>query len=645
MRLASNHRWTWRTSARLVLERLPTTANRLHPVAAVRRLDDGAAAELLEDGEWVHDLTTEIESLRVLAAKAPAEPEVVYFSPEFAVSDLVPQYSGGLGVLAGDHLKAASDLGVPLAAVGLFYHHGFFRQSITDADQTEIYEVNDPDEFGCVDTGVVISVPMSHGDVLARVWRLDIGAVPLVLLDTDVPENSPEDVAICNRLYGSGRELRLRQELLLGIGGMRAVAALGWVPRVVHLNEGHAGFVVLPMLDEILDPAEPELVMASDAVRDRIVFTTHTPVPAGIELFDRDLIGPQLNWWAQKWGLPLDAVLELGADPNRGTEVFNMTALCLRHARSANGVSRLHAEVSRGLFGDIEGGDQIGAITNGVHARSWVHPFLQDLFDHELGEMWAEGDRAAWSRVESISGDDIARARVAGSGLLGRVLEDRTGFALNPEAMVVGFARRFAPYKRATLLLGHEERLLELLHNKQRPVQLIFAGKAHPDDHHGKALLAELVRFSRRPDVAGRLIFVPGYDMGVGRAMVAGCDIWLNTPVRPREASGTSGEKVALNGGLNCSILDGWWAEMFDGRNGWEIPSSASTDPGGRDFEDGAAALAVLEDIAAECFDTSSSRFADRIRYAWMDLGPQITAARMVRDYRDQMYGSALSRV
>ena len=292
MRLASNHRWTWRTSARLVLERLPTTANRLHPVAAVRRLDDGAAAEVLEDGEWVHDLTTEIESLRVLAAKAPAEPEVVYFSPEFAVSDLVPQYSGGLGVLAGDHLKAASDLGVPLAAVGLFYHHGFFRQSITDADQTEIYEVNDPDEFGCVDTGVVISVPMSHGDVLARVWRLDIGAVPLVLLDTDVPENSPEDVAICDRLYGSGRELRLRQELLLGIGGMRAVAALGWVPRVVHLNEGHAGFVVLPMLDEVLDPAEPELVMASDAVRDRIVFTTHTPVPAGIELFDRDLIGP-----------------------------------------------------------------------------------------------------------------------------------------------------------------------------------------------------------------------------------------------------------------------------------------------------------------------------------------------------------------
>jgi starch phosphorylase len=528
--------------------------------------------------------------------------------------------------------------------VSLFYRRGFFRQSIKSGGQTELPESHDPVEFGCIDTGIVIPVPMARGDVFVRVWRLDVGRSPLVLLDTDLPQNSPEDAAICDRLYGAERAHRLLQELVLGIGGMRAIAALGWTPRLLHLNEGHAGFALLPLLDEIVGSSGASLEEASSRVGDRIVFTTHTPVPAGIELFDRELIEPHMAVWAQQWGVEPDAVLELGADPSAGTQVFNMTAFCLRHSRSANGVSQLHGEVSRGLFGAIQGGDQIGSVTNGVHARSWVHPHLQQVFDERLGSTWSDGDPAAWRRAGDIDTGTIKLARTTGAERLAALIEQRTDGALDPEALVVGFARRFAPYKRATLLLRHEERLLELLHDERRPMQLIFAGKAHPADQRGKDLVAELVRFSRRPDVAGRLLFIPGYDMEVARAMCAGCDIWLNTPIRPREASGTSGQKAALNGGLNCSILDGWWAEMYDGRNGWEIPASDSDDPDRRDDEESAATLDVLGRIAAEYFDSYDSEFIERIRHNWMDLGPQITAARMVGEYRDRIYGPALTR-
>ena len=642
-RLATNHRWTWRAQTRRLLSSLPTSEQGLHPVAAVGRLSDTDIEQLSSSADWLALLAEEAESLSELLAET-IDPDIVYFSPEYAIDELIPQYSGGLGILAGDHLKAASDAGVSLGGVGLFYRQGFFRQSLNGDGQAERYELHHPTEFGATDTGVTVSVPMAHGDVVARVWRLEVGRSPLLLLDTEVAGNSPDDVAICDRLYGSDRSHRLRQELLLGVGGARAVVAVGWKPRVVHLNEGHAGFVVLPLIDEALKTGR-DLDSASAEVREKIVFTTHTPVPAGIERFKRELVEPHLAIWADRWSVPVESVLALGADPVGGTGVFNMTALCLRHARAANGVSRLHGSVSRRLFADMAGGDRIGFVTNGVHARSWVHPDLQDLFDQGLGTAWSDGDREAWIRAESIDARDIVRARAANSRPLAALVERRTGHPIDPDAMLVGFARRFAPYKRATLLLRQEERLLELLQSTDRPVQLLYAGKAHPADTAGKELLAELLRFSRRPEVAGRLVFVPGYDMEVARAMVAGCDVWLNTPIRLREASGTSGEKVALNGGLNCSVLDGWWAEMFDGANGWEISSSDAVDPDERDEADAASAMDVLFDIAEEYFESFDSRFIERIRYGWMTLGPQITAARMVRDYQDQMYGPALSRV
>ncbi len=641
-RLAANHRWTWRGSARGVLGRLPTAELRLHPVAAVGRLSDGDLDGLAEDAGWMFDLEKEMTSLDRLVA-GRASPEIVYLSPEFALTELVRQYSGGLGVLAGDHLKAASDLGLPLAGVGLFYHAGFFRQSIEGGVQTELEERHDPVEFGCVDTGIVVDVPMAHGVVHARVWQLDVGKSPLVLLDTDLTQNLPEDRIISDRLYGADRDHRLRQELVLGIGGLRAVEELGWAPRVWHLNEGHAGFVILGLLDRYLDSADMSLTEARARVADRLVFTTHTPVPAGIEVFDRELIEPHLAVWAEKWDMETESVFELGEDPVAGASVFNMTALCLKHSRVANGVSHLHGEVSRGLFGSIPGGSSISAVTNGVHSRSWVHDDLQALFDDRLGPAWTSGDPEAWRRVADIDSASIVAARKAGTADLAALIAERTDAALDPEAMIVGFARRFAPYKRANLLLRHEQRLLEVIHDERRPIQFVFAGKAHPADEKGKALLADLVLFSRRPDVAGRLIFVPGYDMEVARAMCAGSDVWLNTPVRLREASGTSGQKAALNGCINCSIPDGWWAEMADGINGWQIRTSDHDDPELRDDEEAAATLEALSEIAVEYFDSYDSHYIPRIRHSWMTLGPQITAARMVSEYRDRIYGPALS--
>ena len=641
-RLAANHRWTWRASARDVLRRIPTAGTGLHPAAAVGRLTDGDLEDLAGNSPWLDDLERELDDLDHLLG-GQSRPEIAYLSPEFALTELVRQYSGGLGILAGDHLKAASDLGLPLAGIGLFYHAGFFRQSIKSGGQVELPERHDPLEFGCVDTGVVVHVPMAHGVFDARVWRLDVGTSPLVLLDTDLAENSPDDRAISDRLYGADRAHRLRQELVLGMGGLQAAESLGWAPRVWHLNEGHAGFVVLGLIDRLLESSGIELADARERVRDRLAFTTHTPVPAGIEIFDRGLIEPHLAVWAEKWSVPIDAVLELGADPDAGTDVFNMTALCLQHSRSANGVSRLHGEVSRSLFGSIQGGNEIDSVTNGVHARSWVSEDLQALFDDRLGPTWANGDPEAWERVREIETGAIVAARKGAGVDLAKLVAERTNGFLDPEALIVGFARRFAPYKRADLLLRHEERLLELIHDERRPVQFVFAGKAHPADDRGKALLGRLIQFSLRPDVGGRVIFVPGYDMEVARAMCAGSDVWLNTPVRLREASGTSGQKAALNGCVNCSIPDGWWAEMADGQNGWQLRTSDHPDPNLRDDEESAAALDTLGEIAAEYFDSYDSDFIARIRHGWMTLGPQITAARMVSEYRDRIYGPALS--
>jgi starch phosphorylase len=638
-RLAANHRWAWVASCRDLLSSLPGAAQTRHPVTVVADLSAGQLDQLLGDGVFMGRVTAEVGDLEA-ALEGSVSPQIAYCSPEFGIDALLPQYAGGLGILAGDHLKAAADLEVPLVGIGLFYRNGYFEQQIAEGTQAESYPIIDPVDIGAADTHVVVRVPLPGRHVAARVWRIDVGRIPLLLLDTNVAENSEPDRHISDRPYGGDRAHRLDQEMVLGVGGARALAALGWDPPVHHLNEGHAGFIALELIDRVISGGD--LPAAMSKVRPGLVFTTHTPVPAGIDCFHRDLVIPYLEPWAGRWGVPVEEVWALGLDPEDDHR-FNMAALALRLSSRANGVSKLHGEVSRGMFAGTGIGDEITSITNGVHARTWVGADMQAAFDEILGAAWAEGDPGAWDQVSAIDDDRLAGLRSAASRRLADVVSVTTGRDLDPEALVIGFARRFAPYKRATLLLHDVDRLREMLDDDGRPVHFVFAGKAHPQDDHGKSLVAEVVSFASSQEANNRFTFVPGYDMRVARALVEGCDIWLNNPIRPREASGTSGEKAALNGGLNCSILDGWWAEMYDGANGWAIESSDDEDPELRDAAEAAALIEILDSIR-EMYHDDRPVFNDRIRHAWRTLGPRVTAARMLRDYMADIYTPALGR-
>jgi starch phosphorylase len=632
-RLASNYRWTWASVTQTLFRDLPGHDEGLHPVGIVAALDDETIRALAGDDGFVARVRDEVDELDTLLAGS-VEPRIAYCSPEFGLSALLPQYAGGLGVLAGDHLKTASDLGTPLAGVGLFYREGVFRQVLTGGTQTEEYGVIDPKAVGAEDTGVRVSVPFPGREVQARVWRIMVGRVPLLLLDADVEENTESDRTITDRLYAGSREHRLDQEMILGIGGARALDAMGWDIRLHHLNEGHAGFLLFELIDRIHDRLTLE--EARDRIRPGITFTTHTPVPAGIDCFHVDLLRPYFETWARRWGCSVESLWEMGVDPE-DPSIFNMAALCLRNAASANGVSSLHGEVSRKLFAGVGIGDEIGHVTNGVHARTWTAPHFQRLFDEVLGTGWADGEESAWRKVTDIDDRSLSSARAAASRALTELVEARTGATVDPDRLIFGFARRFAPYKRASLLLRRPEALEELLSRDDRPVHFVFAGKAHPSDENGKALVADLLAAAGSDRFGGRITFIPDYDMSVALAMVQGCDVWLNNPIRPREASGTSGEKAVLNGVLNCSILDGWWAEMCDGRNGWEISASEADDPDRRDDEEAVSMMATLEGIAVE-YHRARPVFLGRIRHAWSSLGPRVTAARMLRDYTDSVY-------
>lgn len=627
--LAANYRWTWSARTREMLESLPGSGPATHPSRVVSQLTEAQLETLAGDAEFSAQVAEEASLL-----PDPVSPTIAYCSPEFGLSALLPQYAGGLGVLAGDHLKSASDLGTPLVGVGLLYREGVFRQEIADGRQTERYDEIVPEEVGALDTGRVLAIPFPGRDVHARVWQLDVGRIPLLLLDTDVEPNSDEDRKITDRLYSGSRLHRVEQEMVLGVGGARALASMGWDIEVHHLNEGHAGFIVLELLDRIC--ADVGLEAARDRVRPGLVFTTHTPVPAGIDRFESEMVLPYLEPWAKSWGVPVEAIWELGQDP-ADSGLFNMAALCLRSARTANGVSELHGEVSRKLFAGVGIGDEITHVTNGVHARTWTGVHTQTLFDATLGTGWAEGHSEAWERVSQIDDEQLTESRRRSSLLLADLIRERTGDVIDPDALIIGFARRFAPYKRATLFLRRPDLLEGILADDHRPAHFVFSGKAHPSDETGKGLVADLVSAKTSEVVNGRLTFIPDYEMDVAFALVQGSDIWLNNPIRPREASGTSGEKAALNGVLNCSILDGWWAEMYDGHNGWEIKPSPSEDEEARDHEEATTMLETIASIVNE-YHGSRSLFQGRIRHAWTTLGPKVTAARMVRDYEDRIY-------
>jgi starch phosphorylase len=599
---------------------------------------------------------------------------IAYFSPEFGLAAALPQYSGGLGVLAGDHLKAANDLGLPLTGIGLFYRHGYFRQELDARGwQQERFPRLDPRAMALsLVKDVLVSVELAGVRVYARVWEAKVGRISLYLLDTDIDENDDTHRLVCDRLYGGGPEERIRQEIVLGIGGIRVLRDLGRLPEVFHLNEGHAGFLALErirraMLDDGLTFAE-----ARTAVRPGALFTTHTPVPAGIDRFRRELMEKYFSNWCRDCGLSLDDLMALGHEPGTPEgETFNMATLSLRLAGSSNGVSELHGDVSRRMFAGIWPGVPIDevpitAVTNGVHARTWTSPDLSALYERTIGADWPEAPADRWRELESVSDRDLWAARRASRERLVTYARRRlhqaevrrgssesqvawTDEVLDPEALTIGFARRFATYKRATLLFRDRERLRALLLDEERPVQLVFAGKAHPADTHGKELLQEVATLAADLELRHRLVLLEDYDITVARMLVSGVDVWLNVPLRPLEACGTSGMKAVFNGVLNCSILDGWWDEMYDPEVGWAIPSAeGEEDPELRNDLEAASAYGVLERQVVPTFyartDGLPTQWLRKVKTSMARLGPRVSANRMLRVYTAELYEPAAQR-
>jgi starch phosphorylase len=665
--LAANLQWAWSRQVSHVFDRLdgsPTgrswRATGQHPVDLVRRTSAACWQALADDEQYVEQVARARDQLdRTLDgsnwfARRDDSPLdlVAYFSPEFGITEALAQYSGGLGVLAGDHLKASSDLGVPLVGVGLLYAEGYFHQELdTDGWQRERNDRIDPDALGVQPTGVEIHVDLAGVDVAVRVWRVDVGRIPLYLLDTNVPGNPPEAVAITDRLYGGDAQHRLRQEIILGIGGVRALRALGIDPQVFHTNEGHAGFLGLERIREWVQQGLT-FREAIEAVRAGSLFTTHTPVPAGIDQFPLELFEPYFREFAAQCGVTIGELVALGQGPSDNAK-FNMALMGLRIAARANGVAQLHGEVSRQMFGglwpDLPVREvPIGHVTNGVHARSWVSDRVDDLLGHAIGDEWHLADESDWSNVKHLDHHEVWDVRNQGRRELVDMVRRITGeFVLDPHVLTIGFARRFATYKRSTLLLAQIDRLKALLLDADRPVQFVFAGKAHPADEPGKAMIREIDRLARAADVRHRFVFVPDYDIGIARTMYHGCDVWLNTPRRPMEACGTSGMKAALNGVLNCSIRDGWWDEMSADRNGFDIESfDDDADLERRDRREASAAFSVIEREIVPSFygrgdDGLPHDWIDRITTNWATLGWRVIASRMVRDYVQEYYEPA----
>lgn len=599
---------------------------------------------------------------------------VAYFSPEFGISEALPQYSGGLGVLAGDHLKAASGLGIPIIGVGLFYKQGYFRQELNaDGWQEERYVTLDPHAMAVSPVDAQVKLHLAGQPLVAQIWKAQVGRIPLYLLDTDLEENSDEFRSITDRLYGGGEARRIQQEILLGMGGVRALEVLGENPQVFHMNEGHAGFLALERMRHVMAEEGLTFREAVEAVRSSTAFTTHTPVPAGIDLFSRDLMQRYFGVWAKDMGLDFDELMELGHEDGAEPEApFNMAIMCLRLSGKANGVSSLHGQVSRYMFQSLWPNIPaeevpITHITNGVHGRTWVAAGMAELFDRYVLPEWAEADADRWSHIESAGDDEIWRVRDHGREQLVFFVRRRmkqaamaqgvseldlewTENVLDPRVLTIGFARRFAEYKRATLLLSQPERLKALLLSPDKPIQLVFAGKAHPADDLGKQMIRQLVQFARDPVVRHRVAFVEDYDIAVARTLYQGCDVWLNNPRRPLEACGTSGEKAALNGALNVSTLDGWWDEMFDGENGWAITSAENyEDLARRDEVEAASLFDLLERQIIprfyERFESPVPRmWIRRIKASLASLGPKVGASRMVRDYVTQIYEPLAAR-
>ncbi len=696
--LIRNLRWSWHPASqdlfadidRDLWKHVGGDPLKLLGSVSVARLD-----ELANDPEFLarlHALDADLQAYlkeprwyQAQGAGGTVLPEsIAYFSLEFGVSEVLPNYSGGLGILAGDHLKSASDLGVPIIGIGLLYRYGYFWQSLSaDGWQQEHYPVHDPQGLplsrvkGADGEQLTISVDMPGGrQLFARIWQAQVGRVPLLLLDADIELNDLELRQVTDKLYGGDEDHRIKQEILVGVGGVRAVKAFCEAtghaqPEVFHMNEGHAGFLGLERIRTLISESGLTFTEALSAVRAGTVFTTHTPVPAGIDRFPMSMVEHYLDNDGSGYsrlvpGLKVGEVLALGIEDDQSR--FNMAHMGLRLAQRANGVAKLHGVVSREMFSKLYPGFEadevpIGSVTNGVHLPTWASREMYQV----AGDManWQDlASAAEWPNAASVSGDrlwelrntlrgrlvDMARMSVKKSWQLRGRTEPELGWTeniLDPNILTIGFARRVSTYKRLTLMLRDPDRLKALLLDPDRPMQIVIAGKAHPKDDGGKSYMQEMVRFTDDPAIRHRIAFLPDYDMRMAAVLCAGSDVWLNNPIRPLEASGTSGMKAALNGVLNLSISDGWWDELYDGNDGWMIPTADGiADPVRRDDLEASALYDLLEKHVTQLFydrgtDGLPGRWVEMVRHTLSYLGPRVQATRMVRDYVQQYYSPA----
>ncbi len=690
--LAYNLWWSWTPDARRLFEAIDPTLWRLshhNPVKLLHDLKPERLASLNDDPVFSRLYASVLkaydaymgDSATWVANRHPqlAQSRVAYFSAEFGLHNSIPIYSGGLGILAGDHCKEASDLGIPLVGLGFMYPQGYFHQRMSadgwqEAEYEPFNKLESPIQRALTPDGqpCQISVQMDKHTVVGIVWQVRVGRATLYLIDTDVPENQPWDRELSARLYGGDHNVRLRQEILLGVGGVRVFRALGISPAVWHANEGHSAFLTLERVREFVQAGRSH-AEAVDLVRQSTVFTTHTPVPAGHDVFSFHQIEQYFEGYWEQLGMTRDAFLQLGAHPDNPGAGFNMTALALRLAGHVNGVSREHGRVSRAMWRCLWPGleeDQvpIRSITNGVHAPTWISVEMNQLYARHLGPDWAEraDDPAIWHRVTDIPDGELWAARQALKRKLMSFIRERaraawiqgrmqphqvlaSGTLLDPDALTIGFARRFATYKRATLIFSTLTRLQQMMQDRWRPVQIVFAGKAHPADEPGRQFIQQIYAYCKDHDLGGHVAFLEDYDMHMAKYLVWGVDVWLNTPRPPMEASGTSGQKAALNGVPNLSVLDGWWQEGYDGANGWAIPPSGHLgDSHSQDMHDAEHLYRLLEhDIVPLYYD----RDRDGIPRGWLQIvkdtvrtvAPRFCTRRMVKEYMDHLYAPAAS--
>ncbi len=686
--LAYNLWWSWNAQAQDLYRTIDTDLwerSGHNPVRLLREVAPERLNALATDRTFLAQYDAVISAFDdYMNEKRPwfaqAHPElqgqtIAYFSMEFGLHESLPIYSGGLGILSGDHCKEASDLGLPLVGVGFLYPQGYFSQrlnadGIQEASYNKLHfsEVSATPAVGPDGAEVVISVDLPGRKVYAKVWKLQVGRIPLYLMDTDVEPNAPNDRVLAAHLYGGDQEMRVSQEVMLGIGGVRALRALGLKPAVWHLNEGHAAFLGLERIRELVAEQGLTFNEAREAVAANSIFTTHTPVPAGNDAFNLDLIDRFFSSYWGQLGLSRDEFMSLARQDQSWGQSYGMTVLALHLSNQHNGVSALHGDVARRMWQFLWPGVDveevpIGSITNGVHTATWLAPILATLYDRQLGPAWrqqldqpetwepimAAPDKDLWETHCRLKAELIDYARKRSKQHRLRLGEGATqiqeaGTLLDPQTFTIGFARRFATYKRATLIFRDLERLRRMLVSSNRPVQIIFAGKAHPADEPGKALIQQVYRLSRQPGFSGRIVFLEDYDMDMARKLVAGVDLWLNNPIRPHEASGTSGQKASLNGIPNCSILDGWWVEGYNGKNGWAFGEQREYQ--NAELQAEADALALYAVLEQEIIPLYYDRDAQGIPHGWLRLmkeairtvAPEFSMRRMVKDYTERFY-------